>query len=56
LAASGKTPEALRKQVTSPNGTTERAIARMVETDLEAMFVEATEAALARARELAAGR
>jgi pyrroline-5-carboxylate reductase len=56
LVASGKTPEALRKQVTSPNGTTERAIARMGETDLESMFVEATEAALARARELAAGK
>jgi pyrroline-5-carboxylate reductase len=56
LAASDKTPEALRKQVTSPNGTTERAIARMAETDLQAMFVEATDAALARARELAAGK
>jgi pyrroline-5-carboxylate reductase len=56
LIQSGKTPEALRKQVTSPNGTTERAIARMAETDLEAMFVEATDAALARARELAAGK
>lgn len=56
LVASGKTPEALRKQVTSPNGTTERAIARMGQTDLEAMFVEATDAALARARELAAGK
>jgi pyrroline-5-carboxylate reductase len=56
LAASGKAPEELRKQVTSPNGTTERAIARMGETDLEEMFVEATEAALARARELAAGK
>jgi pyrroline-5-carboxylate reductase len=56
LVASGKEPAALRKQVTSPNGTTERAIARMAETDLEAMFVEATDAALARARELAAGK
>ena len=55
LVASGKSPEALRKQVTSPNGTTERAIARMGQTDLEAMFNEATDAALARARELAAG-
>jgi pyrroline-5-carboxylate reductase len=56
LVASGKTPEQLRKQVTSPNGTTERAIARMGQTDLEAMFIEATEAALARSRELAAGK
>jgi pyrroline-5-carboxylate reductase len=56
LVASGKTPEQLRKQVTSPNGTTERAIARMGQTDLEAMFIEATEAALARSRELAEGK
>jgi len=55
LIASGKSPETLRKQVTSPNGTTERAIARMGQTDLAAMFAEATDAALARARELAAG-
>jgi pyrroline-5-carboxylate reductase len=56
LVASDKTPEQLRKQVTSPNGTTERAIARMAQTDLEAMFIEATEAALARSRELAKGQ
>lgn len=56
LAASGKNPEQLRKQVTSPNGTTERAIARMQQTDLSAMFIEATDAALARAREIAANK
>jgi pyrroline-5-carboxylate reductase len=56
LVSSKKTPEALRKQVTSPNGTTERAIARMTETDLQKMFIEATDAALARAKELAAGK
>lgn len=56
LVAEGKSPQALRKQVTSPNGTTERAIARMSETDLQKMFIEATDAALARARELAAGK
>lgn len=56
LVASDKTPEQLRKQVTSPNGTTERAIARMAQTDLEGMFIEATEAALARSRELAEGK
>jgi pyrroline-5-carboxylate reductase len=55
LVASGKSPEALRKQVTSPNGTTERAIARMAEAKLDLMFVEATEAAVRRAKELAAG-
>jgi pyrroline-5-carboxylate reductase len=56
LIASQKSPEALRKQVTSPNGTTERAIARMSEVDLQQMFIEATDAALARAKELAAGK
>lgn len=56
LVDSAKSPEALRKQVTSPNGTTERAIARMEHTDLAAMFAEATDAALARAREIAAGK
>jgi pyrroline-5-carboxylate reductase len=56
LANSDKTPAELRKQVTSPNGTTERAIARMEQTDLAGMFIEATEAALARSRELAAGK
>jgi pyrroline-5-carboxylate reductase len=52
LIASGKTPAELRRQVTSPNGTTERAIARFAQTDLETMFIEGTEAALARAKEL----
>lgn len=56
LIASEKSPEVLRKQVTSPNGTTERAIARMSEEDLKKMFIEATDAALARAKELAAGK
>jgi pyrroline-5-carboxylate reductase len=56
LVFSEQSPEALRKQVTSPNGTTERAIARMSETDLQKMFIEATDAALARAKELAAGK
>lgn len=54
LILSGKSPEALRKQVTSPNGTTERAIARMTQADLAQMFIEATDAALARSKELAA--
>lgn len=56
LVESGKTPQELRKQVTSPNGTTERAIARFDQTDLTAMFVEGTQAALARSRELASGK
>jgi pyrroline-5-carboxylate reductase len=55
LAASDATPAELRRQVTSPNGTTERAIAVMQDAGLAAMFDRATAAALARARELAAG-
>lgn len=53
LIESGKSPENLRKQVTSPNGTTEKAIAVMSQAKLEEMFTEATAAALARAKELA---
>lgn len=56
VASSPKSPAELRKQVTSPNGTTERAIARIEQTDLAQMFVEATDAALTRARDLAAGK
>ena len=55
VAATGKSPADLRRQVTSPNGTTERAIATFDAANLEKVFVDATEAALARARELAAG-
>ena len=53
LIESGRSPQELRKQVTSPNGTTEKAIAVMSEANLEKMFTEATAAALARAKELA---
>jgi pyrroline-5-carboxylate reductase len=52
LAASSNSPETLRAQVTSPNGTTMEATARFDEADLEKVFIEATEAALARAIEL----
>lgn len=55
LAASSATPEQLRLQVTSPRGTTERAIAVLQSAELDALFGRAMEAALARARELAAG-
>jgi pyrroline-5-carboxylate reductase len=55
LAASGRSPEQLRMQVTSPKGTTERAIGELQNADLSALFDRATGAALARARELAAG-
>lgn len=55
LAASGEDPAELRRRVTSPNGTTERAIAELVKADLSALFDRATAAALARAKEMAAG-
>jgi pyrroline-5-carboxylate reductase len=55
LEASDKTPTELRIQVTSPKGTTERAVAVLQDADLESVFTRATDAALARARELAAG-
>ena len=54
LAASDKTPAQLRLQVTSPKGTTERAVAELQSADLGGVFDRATAAALARARELAA--
>jgi pyrroline-5-carboxylate reductase len=56
LAASGSSPETLRNQVTSPKGTTERAIAELEKADLKSLFDRATSAALARAAELAEGR
>lgn len=52
LATSSSSPEELRKQVTSPNGTTMHATGRFDAADLEKVFIEATEAALARAKEL----
>jgi pyrroline-5-carboxylate reductase len=55
LVATGERPEILRRQVTSPKGTTERAIAELASADLAGLFGRATAAALARARELAAG-
>jgi pyrroline-5-carboxylate reductase len=55
LAASGENPADLRRKVTSPKGTTERAIAVLQAAELSATFDEATAAALARARELATG-
>ena len=55
LEASGQEPAALRKAVTSPKGTTERAIAVLQEARLDEVFAEATDAALRRSHELAAG-
>jgi pyrroline-5-carboxylate reductase len=55
LVSSGEAPGELRRKVTSPNGTTERAIGVLEGADLKGLFDRATDAALARARELAAG-
>ena len=55
LEASGEEPAELRRQVTSPKGTTERAVAVLQDAHLDDVFARATDAALARARELAAG-
>ncbi|MEA9984738.1 MULTISPECIES: pyrroline-5-carboxylate reductase [Subtercola] len=55
LRQSGASAEQLRVQVTSPKGTTERALAVLQDARLDDLFIEATSAALARARELAAG-
>lgn len=52
LASSEKTPEQLRIQVTSPQGTTERAVDVLRGAGLEELFARATDAALARAEEL----
>lgn len=55
LVSSGAEPAELRRRVTSPHGTTERAIEVLQSADLKELFDRATAAALARARELAAG-
>ena len=56
LQASDVDPAELRRRVTSPKGTTERAIAVLQEAHLDEVFGEATDVALTRAREIAAGR
>jgi pyrroline-5-carboxylate reductase len=55
LAVRDKSPEELRKQVTSPNGTTMRAVAVLEGANLKETFDKATAAALARAKEIAEG-
>lgn len=50
---SGVAPATLRRQVTSPGGTTERAIDILQAGDLSKLFKDALEAARARAEELA---
>jgi pyrroline-5-carboxylate reductase len=53
LEASDVGPAELRRRVTSPNGTTERAIAVLDEANLAEIYAAAANAALARAREIA---
>lgn len=55
LLASGRPPEELRREVTSPKGTTERAIAVLQDAQLGELFERAARASIARAKELAAG-
>jgi pyrroline-5-carboxylate reductase len=55
LDASDVDPAELRRRVTSPKGTTERAIAVLQDAHLDRTFADAADAALARAKELAAG-
>ncbi|WP_167132713.1 pyrroline-5-carboxylate reductase [Paramicrobacterium chengjingii] len=55
LMQSDKTPEQLRIQVTSPKGTTEQALNVLQQAGFADTFTRATDAALTRSRELAAG-
>jgi pyrroline-5-carboxylate reductase len=53
LVQSQGDPADLRRQVTSPNGTTMKAVAVLEEGNLNDLFFKATSAALARAKEIA---
>lgn len=55
LAASEVGPEELRRRVTSPKGTTERAIAEIADADLTGVFDRAAASAIKRAEEMASG-
>ena len=55
LDATGEDPAELRRRVTSPKGTTERAIAVLHDANLADLFERAARAAEERARQLAAG-
>ncbi|RFA14218.1 pyrroline-5-carboxylate reductase [Subtercola boreus] len=55
LEHTGEDPAELRRRVTSPKGTTEQAIRVLSEGGLEELFARATDAAVARSRELASG-
>ena len=53
LDSTGEEPAELRRKVTSPGGTTERIIATMQQADLQGIFAQSLDAAVARAREIA---
>ncbi len=53
LESTGEEPADLRRKVTSPGGTTERIIATMEQADLQGIFAQSLNAAVARAREIA---
>ena len=55
LAQSGEEPAELRRQVTSPKGSTERAIAVFDEADIKDILLKGTQAAIARSEEMARG-
>ena len=55
LVSSSDDAAELRRRVTSPKGTTERAIEVLESADLKGLFDRATNAALARSREMASG-
>jgi len=55
LLPADEAPAELRRRVTSPGGTTERAVAELADGGLRELFERATQAALARNREIAAG-
>jgi pyrroline-5-carboxylate reductase len=55
VLATGEQPEELRRRVTSPQGTTERAVEVLQQAHLAEVFESAMEAAMARAREIASG-
>jgi len=53
LEAEGEEPAELRRRVTSPHGTTERAIAVLQDARIGELLADATDAAYARAKEIA---
>ncbi|MFH0911745.1 MAG: pyrroline-5-carboxylate reductase dimerization domain-containing protein, partial [Planctomycetota bacterium] len=55
LEESPESPEALRRRVTSPGGTTEAALAKFDERRLMEIVAEAVDAARKRSQELGAG-